>query len=40
MKKRYYIFGVVMLIFIIASCMRSKVLDPVLENQFFRSMFR
>ncbi len=40
MKKRYYIFGVVMLIIVIASCMKSKVLDPVLENQFFRSMFR
>jgi len=40
MKKRDYIFGVVMLMIIIASCMKSKVLDPVLENQFFRSMFR
>jgi len=40
MKKRSYIFGVVMIVLLVASCMKSNVLDPVVQNQFFRSMFR
>jgi hypothetical protein len=40
MKNRKISYWIALCILLIGSCKRSQLLDPVLENKFFRSMFR